>query len=262
LSLEAYFSYSSSAGYFVPRSVLLLLFECRQSCPLNRFIRPSAPPYYTSADARSLESLHQAFSASILFECGRSIARIASSGLQRLHIIRVRALLFLESLFQAFSALVLFECGLLLSLELLFRASSALVLFECGRSCPSNRSFGPAAPSHYSSAGFSPSNHFIRASSASILFSSGQQRLYVIRVWVSIPGIASFGHQCFHSIRIRTAILRIYVCVINASNCLKYGSNTPVRMPDVKYEDKSTVSNTRWPGIHIKRALPSQFPCL
>jgi hypothetical protein len=27
----------------------------------------------------------------------------------------------------------------------------------------------------------------------------------------------------------------------------------------VKYEDKSTVSNTRWTGIHIKRALPREF---
>jgi hypothetical protein len=35
----------------------------------------------------------------------------------------------------------------------LLRASSASTLFECGRSCPSNRSFGPAAPPRYSSAG-------------------------------------------------------------------------------------------------------------
>jgi hypothetical protein len=33
-------------------------------------------------------------------------------------------------------------------------------------------------------------------------------------------------------------------------------------MPYVKYEGKSTVSNTRWPGIHIKRALPRKFPYL
>jgi hypothetical protein len=33
-------------------------------------------------------------------------------------------------------------------------------------------------------------------------------------------------------------------------------------MPYVKYEGKSTVRNTRWPGIHIKRALPSNFPYL
>jgi hypothetical protein len=33
-------------------------------------------------------------------------------------------------------------------------------------------------------------------------------------------------------------------------------------MPYVKYEGKSTVSNTRWPGICIKRALPRKFPYL
>jgi hypothetical protein len=128
LSLEAHYSYSSSAGYLVPRSALLIFFGCglscpskltayiirvqailslellfwvfstciiirvRTLCPSNRFIMPSSPPYYSSADAVSLESLHQAFSASILFECGRSVPQIALSGLQRLHIIRVRTL--------------------------------------------------------------------------------------------------------------------------------------------------------------------------
>jgi hypothetical protein len=89
-----------------------ILFECGRSVPRiassglqrlhiiqvqtlyhsNRFIRPSVPSYYSSVDAPSLESLHQAFSAFILFECGRFVPRIASSGLQRLHIIRVRIL--------------------------------------------------------------------------------------------------------------------------------------------------------------------------
>jgi hypothetical protein len=40
------------------------------------------------------------------------------------------------------------------------------------------------------------------------------------------------------------------------------GGNIPFRMPYVKYEGKSTVRNTRWPGIRIKRALPSNFPYL
>jgi hypothetical protein len=31
-------------------------------------------------------------------------------------------------------------------------------------------------------------------------------------------------------------------------------------MSYVKYEGKSTVSNTRWPGIRIKRALSRKFP--
>jgi hypothetical protein len=33
-------------------------------------------------------------------------------------------------------------------------------------------------------------------------------------------------------------------------------------MPYVKYEGKSIVSNTRWPGIRIKRALPRNIPYL
>jgi hypothetical protein len=37
------------------------------------------------------------------------------------------------------------------------------------------------------------------------------------------------------------------------------GGNIPIRMPYVKYEGKSTVSNTRWPGNRIKRALLREF---
>jgi hypothetical protein len=123
------------------------------------------------------------------------------------------------------------------------------------------------------SAGFGPSNHFLWASNVFILFdcglrslelfSSGQQRLYIIRVWVLIPRIASFGHQCFHSTRIRTAVLRISVlCYQCFRKCPNFGGNIPVRMPYVKYEGKSTVGNTRWPGIRIKRALSRNFPYL
>jgi hypothetical protein len=46
------------------------------------------------------------------------------------------------------------------------------------------------------------------------------------------------------------------------SKFLDSGGNIPIRMPYVKYEGKSTVRNTRWPGIRIKRALPSNFPYL
>jgi hypothetical protein len=38
-----------------------------------------------------------------------------------------------------------------------------------------------------------------------------------------------------------------------------FGGNIPVRMPYVKYEGKSTVSNTRWPDNRIKRALLRKF---
>jgi hypothetical protein len=152
---------------------------------------------------------------------------------------------------------------------------------------------GPTAPSNYLSAGFGPSNRLLWASSASAsfecglwsleLFSSGQQRLYVIRLQTSVPRIILFGPAA--SLRyssmgfdpsnhiFRLLVLSLYsdtdCCPLNLcfvlsmlSNCPKYGSNMPVRMPYVKYEDKSTVSNTRWPGIRIKRALPRQFPCL
>jgi hypothetical protein len=91
-----------------------------------------------------------------------------------------------------------FRVRALLSLESIIQASSALALFECGRSCPSNRSFrpaapwyylsagvpvprivffGPAAPLRYSSADFGPSNYPLRASSASTLFDYGLRSL-------------------------------------------------------------------------------------
>jgi hypothetical protein len=102
------------------------------------------------------------------------------------------------------------------------RASNAFILFECGRYCPSNcffglatpwyysstgvivpqiAFFGPAAPPYSLSAGFGPSNYFLRASSASTLFECG----------FPIPRITSSGHQCFHSIWIQTAVLRISI---------------------------------------------------
>jgi hypothetical protein len=48
---------------------------------------------------------------------------------------------------------------------------------------------------------------------------------------------------------------------INApqSTCLNLGGNIPVWMPYVKYKGKSTICNTGWPGIRIKRALPEIF---
>jgi hypothetical protein len=204
-----YCSYSSSAGYLVPRSILLIFFECGLSCPSKRtayILRVRAILsleayclYYSSAGFGPSNHLLWAKSAFELFECGLRSLELFSSGQQRLCIIRARA------------------------------------------SVPRIILFGPAAPLRYLSTGFGPLNYSFRASSASALFerglwslelfflgqqrlyvirgralslelfSSGQQCLYVIRVWVSIPQIASFGHQCFHSIRIRTAILRISV---------------------------------------------------
>jgi hypothetical protein len=122
---------------------------------------------------------------------GVVVPRITSSGQQRLGIIRVRALLFLESL---------------------LRASSALVLFECGLSCPSKRTAYilrvqvilslEVHCSYYSNAGSGPSNYSLLASSALVFFecglrslesfSSGQQRLHIIRVRAPVPRIAFF----------------------------------------------------------------------
>jgi hypothetical protein len=79
--------------------------------------------------------------------------------------------------------------------------------------------------------------YFLWASSASILLECGfwfheslssvQQRLCIIWMRVFIPWISS-RYQCFHF-------------------CLKYGGNRPIWMLYVKYEDKSTISNTRGP---------------
>jgi hypothetical protein len=178
--------YYSSADALVPQIASsglqrLHIIRVRTLCPSNRFIRPSAPPFYSSANAWSLESLHQAFSASILFECGRSVPRIASLGLQRLYIIRVRASVPRIALFGP-------------AVPHIIRVRSPV---------PRIISFGSSTLLYYSSAGFGPSNRFLRASSTSILFecglrslellSSGQQCLHIIRVWAPVPRIVFFG---------------------------------------------------------------------
>jgi hypothetical protein len=91
-----------------------------------------------------------------------------------------------------------------------------------------------AAPPYCLNASSRLSNCFIRAFSASILF--------------------EYGLLSFESL----------FRAVNAfiSSFPKHGSNKPIRMPYVKYEGKSTVSNTGWPSIRIKRALPRNFPCL
>jgi hypothetical protein len=164
----------------------------------------------------------------------------------------VRALLSLESIIQASSTLALFECGRSCPSNCLLRASSTSALFECGpRSLelsslgqqrlyiirlralvPRIILFGRAAPLRYSSVGFNPSNRIFQ------------------------PSVLSFYSNTDH------CPSNLYFVLSMLSNCPKYGSNTPIRMPYVKYEDKSIVGNTRWPGIHIKRALPRNFPYL
>jgi hypothetical protein len=150
---------------------------------------------------------------------------------------------------------------------------------------PSNLSlFGLATPSYYSTAGFGPSNYFIRALVPRIsLFGLATPSYYFTAVfgpsnyllWASsastifeggcpIPRIASFGHQRFVLFGCSSLSFEFLFWAFNAphSKYLNLGGNIPVQIPYVKYEGKSTVRNTRWPGIRIKRALPSNFPYL
>jgi hypothetical protein len=202
----------------------------RASVPRIIFFGP-APLYYSSVGFGPSNHFLWASSASILFECGLRSLESFSSGQQRLYIIRVRA------------------------------------------SVPRIVLFGPAAPLCYSTVGFGPSNYSLRASSASALFeyrlrplelfSLGQQRLYIIRVWVSDPSNRIFRPSVlsFYSDMDRCPS-NLYFMLSMLLNCPKYGGNIPIRMSYVKYEGKSTVGNTRWPDIRIKRALPRNFPYL
>jgi hypothetical protein len=177
LSLEAHYSYSSSADYLVPQSPLFILFECGRYCLSNRSFGPAAPWYCSSA--------------------GALVPRIAPSGRQCLGIIRVRTLLSLEPLLRASSALVLFECGRSCPSNCFIWAFSAFAIIRVRASVPRIILFGLAAPSYYSSAGsvprivfsgpaaplcyssagFGPSNYSLRASSASTLFDCGLRSL-------------------------------------------------------------------------------------
>jgi hypothetical protein len=60
---------------------------------------------------------------------------------------------------------------------------------------------------------------------------------------------------------LRVILFEPFFQAINApqSTCPNLGGNIPIRMPYVKYEGKSTVCNTGWLGIHIKRTLPKIF---
>jgi hypothetical protein len=153
-----------------------IIFECGLSCPSNRSFRPAAPWYLFECELRSLES--------------------SSSGQQRLRIIffgpaappnysSVGYLVSRSALF------ILFERGLR-SFELFSSSQQRLCVIRARALIPRIIFFGPAAPPYSSSAGFGPSNRFLRASSASIFFecelrslesfSSGQQRLHILRV--------------------------------------------------------------------------------
>jgi hypothetical protein len=152
--------------------------------------------------------------------------------------------------------------------------------------------FGPAVPSNYSSQGFGSSNRFLRASSAFGLFkprlrsfkssSSGQQCLRIIRARASVPRIVFLGSAVPSNYSGLGVSPSNYLLRASSDSTLfefgprisvsgyqhfslkypNFGGNIPVRMLYVKYEGKSTVCNTKWPGIRIKRALPRNFPYL
>jgi hypothetical protein len=171
---------------------------------------------------------------------------------------------------RASSAFKLFELGLR-SLELSSLGQQCLQIIRAWTSVPQIIFFGPAAPSNYLSSGFSPSSYLLRASSATALFEygcqslelsfSGQQRLSFTRVWVLDPSIRIFRPSAFlFGLRSLKSLFR----AINAlrSKYPNFGGNILVRMSYVKYEGKSTVCNTRWLGIRIKRTLPRNFSYL
>jgi hypothetical protein len=259
------------------------------------FFGPAAPLNYSRAGFGPSNHLLRANSASALFECGFRSLELFSSGRQRRGIIRVWALLSLESSSSGQQCLCIIRVRVSVPQIILFGPAAPWYYSSVGSLVPRIAFFGPAAPLCYSSAGFGPSNHFLRASSASILFecglrslesfSLGQQRLHIIRVRASVPRIIFFGLAAplhylsvgFRSLESHLSAISAFILfgygplsfeslfrAINAllSSFPKHGSNKPVRMPYVKYEGKSTVNNTRWPGIRIKCALPRNFPYL
>jgi hypothetical protein len=97
MTVECEVSTSSTAGIKVidtpsrqPELLLRLTLGFSPQVIFNSWL--AAPPNYSSAGFGPSNLFLRAISASILFECRCSVPRITSSGLQRLHIIRVRML--------------------------------------------------------------------------------------------------------------------------------------------------------------------------
>jgi hypothetical protein len=178
------------------------------------------------------------------------------------------------------------------SLESSSSGQQCLRIIRARASVPRIIFFGPAVPSDYSSLGFGPSDYLPQASSAFELFeprlrslessSLGQQYLRIIRAWASVPRIIFLGPAVPSNYSGLGVSPSNYLLRASSGSTLfefgprisvsgyqhfslkypNFGGNIPVRMPYVKYEGKSTVCNTRWPGIRIKRALPRNFPYL
>jgi hypothetical protein len=190
-----------------------IIIRVRTLYPSNRFIRPSTPPYYSSAGIIVPRIAYRTNSASELFECGLRSLEWFSLGQQHLYFIRGRASVPRMVFFGPAAPLLYSRAGFGPSNGFL-RASSASTLFDCRlRSLESSSSgqqrlqitrvwasvsrivfIGPTVPPNYLSVGFCPSSYSLWASSAFTLFecglwslelfSSGQQHLYIIRVWV------------------------------------------------------------------------------
>jgi hypothetical protein len=77
------------------------------------------------------------------------------------------------------------------------------------------------------------------------------------------PGYPGFrANSASNSIREQLLALWIQLPAYAYTQCPNFGGNIPIWMSYVKYEDKSMVGNTSWPGIRIKRALSRNFPYL
>jgi hypothetical protein len=204
----------------------------------------------------------------MLFECGFWSLK-SNLGFRCLRNIRVVGFDPSNCFPQAGSASILFEHGFR-SLGLLSSGQQRLYTIRAWALVPQIVFLRPAARPYYSSVSFGPSNRFPQVSSASILFecrfrsfeslSLGQQRLHVNRLRSSV---SRFAHSrpttpLYHSI-VDFHLSKFSSCHQSSHLCPKYGGNRQIWMPYVKYGDKSTISNTRWFDIRIKRALPREF---
>jgi hypothetical protein len=89
----------------------------------------------------------------------------------------------------------------------------------------------------------------------------GNQHQYYDLLWASVPIFSLIrGQQCLSSnsggdFSSSKSCLTLTLTLVYPN----FGGNIPIRMPYVKYKDKSTISNTKWPGNRIKRALLREF---
>jgi hypothetical protein len=186
--------------------------------------------------------------------------------------------LVLNCFFRASSAFKIFEAGLW-SLELLLSAQQRLQDIRGWTSVPRITSFGPAAPSRYSRLDFGPLNCFFWASSAIKIFGAGLRSLELFFGSAAPSNCSRSGFDpsnCLFrpsnafkefELELQTfessfSSLSLELSMLLFQTCPNLGGNVPVRMSYVKYEGKSTVCNTGWPGIRIRRALPENFPYL